>query len=131
MSGIIYVWNYFQTHMPMSGIISRHICQCLEIFPDKYVNAWNYFQTYMSVAGNSQCLVILPHKYVSVWNYFQKYISRINSRNTCLELISWVISRKICPKLFSDMSVSEISRHICHYLEIFPDIYETYTFGII
>ena len=59
------VWKYFQINTSVPGI-SRHICKCLELFPEKYV--WKYFQT-------CQCFELFPDIYVSVWNYFQTYMS--------------------------------------------------------
>ena len=60
----------FPACMSVSGIISRHICQCLELFP-----------AYMSVSGIisrriSQCLVLFPDiRGSSVWKYFQANMS--------------------------------------------------------
>ena len=90
-------WIYLQTYSSASGIISKHTCQCLELFPDIYVSIWNYFHTYVVVSGNIsfmnrniyrhlsvsgnisrqiwQCLELFPDIYVSVWKYFQTNMS--------------------------------------------------------
>ena len=72
----------FPACISVSGMISRHICQCLELFS---------FQTYMAVSGNisrhiSQCLELFPDIYLSVRYYFQTYVAAV----------SGTISRQIC-----------------------------------
>ena len=53
ISGIhVSIWNYFQTYMCLSGIISRHtLQQCLEIFWDIICQCLELFPAYMSVSG--------------------------------------------------------------------------------
>ena len=127
----VYLWNYFQkypsvfelfpAYMSVSGIISRHICVCLELFPDICCSSvWKYFETYMSVSG------IISSIHVSVWKYFQKYmcLSGIISRHTlqeCLEIFRGIYNVCQCLELFPDIYVSGIMfRHTLQQcLEIF------------
>ena len=142
----IYLWNYFQkypsvfelfpAYMSVSGIISRHICVCLELFPDircssvwkcykTYVSVWNYFQ------HTCQYLELFPDIYVSVWNYFQTYIAGVSgniSRHICqcLELFPVILSSSVWKNFQKYMSVTEnISRQILQCLE-FPGIYVSF-----